>query len=99
MKKIEFFKVEGDSINRIRKHCPKCGPAVFLADHKDRLSCGKCGYTEYKGGERKQPQPKVLMQMSNIKFQNDLNSMLEAVTDMTGTRLVGKGIHGVETLE
>ena len=28
--------------------CPKCGPGVFLADHKDRLSCAKCGYTEPK---------------------------------------------------
>ena len=57
MKKIEFFKVEGDRINRIRKHCPKCGPAVFLAEHKDRFSCGKCGYTEFKGGI-KPPIPK-----------------------------------------
>ena len=31
-----------------RKFCPKCGPGVFLADHKDRLSCGKCGYCEPK---------------------------------------------------
>jgi len=52
MKKTEFFKIEGDKINRIRKYCPKCGPAVFLADHKDRYSCGKCGYTEFKGGNR-----------------------------------------------
>jgi len=50
MKKREFFKIEGDNINRLRKHCPKCGPGVFLADHKNRLSCGKCGYTEFKGG-------------------------------------------------
>jgi small subunit ribosomal protein S27Ae len=50
MKKTEFFKVEGDRITRVRKYCPKCGPAVFLADHKDRFSCGKCGYTEFKGG-------------------------------------------------
>lgn len=28
--------------------CPRCGDGVFLASHKDRLSCGKCGYTEYK---------------------------------------------------
>jgi len=28
-----------------KKSCPKCGPGVFLADHKDRESCGKCGYT------------------------------------------------------
>lgn len=58
MKKREFFKVEGDKINRIRKHCPKCGPGVFIAEHKDRFSCGKCGYTEFKSGARKeQPAP------------------------------------------
>lgn len=52
MKKREFFKIEGNNINRLRKHCPKCGPGVFLADHKNRFSCGKCGYTEFKGGGR-----------------------------------------------
>jgi ubiquitin-small subunit ribosomal protein S27Ae len=59
MKKIQFFKVEGNKINRIRKHCPKCGPGVFIADHKDRFSCGKCGYTEFKsasGKEKSTPQ-------------------------------------------
>lgn len=30
------------------KSCPKCGPGVFMADHKDRVACGKCGYTEKK---------------------------------------------------
>lgn len=58
MKKIEFFKIEGDRINRIRKHCPKCGPGVFLADHKNRFSCGKCGYAEFKGGG-KPPKPPI----------------------------------------
>jgi small subunit ribosomal protein S27Ae len=48
MKKIEIFKVDGNKINRLKKHCPKCGPGVFLADHKDRSSCGNCGYTEFK---------------------------------------------------
>ncbi len=28
------------------KHCPKCGAGVRLAQHKDRLTCGKCGYLE-----------------------------------------------------
>ena len=27
------------------RFCPKCGKAR-LAEHKDRLSCGKCGYME-----------------------------------------------------
>lgn len=30
------------------KSCPKCGPGVFMASHKDRVACGKCGYTEKK---------------------------------------------------
>ncbi len=29
------------------KHCPRCGPGIFLATHKDRLTCGKCKYTEF----------------------------------------------------
>ena len=53
MKGREIFKVEGDKITRLRRHCPKCGDGVFLADHKDRVSCGKCGYTEFKGGGKK----------------------------------------------
>ena len=28
------------------KFCPKCGAGVKLAEHKNRLSCGKCGYFE-----------------------------------------------------
>ncbi len=27
--------------------CPKCGPGVHLANHQGRMSCGKCGYTEF----------------------------------------------------
>ena len=45
--KRELYKVEGDTVVRTRQACPKCGPGVFLAQHKDRLSCGKCGYTEF----------------------------------------------------
>ena len=55
MKKREIFKIEGDKISRLRRHCPKCGDGIFLAEHKDRLSCGNCGYTEFKGGMKKSP--------------------------------------------
>ncbi|MDK2892028.1 30S ribosomal protein S27ae [Methanohalophilus sp.] len=44
----DYYKVSGDSIERLNPFCPRCGEGVFLADHKDRLSCGKCGYTEFK---------------------------------------------------
>lgn len=30
------------------KNCPKCGPGFRLAEHKDRRSCGRCGYFERK---------------------------------------------------
>lgn len=42
------YKVEGGKLVRLAKFCPRCGPGVYLAEHKDRWSCGKCGYTEMK---------------------------------------------------
>lgn len=30
------------------KWCPKCGAGTKLAEHRDRRSCGKCGYFEKK---------------------------------------------------
>ncbi len=42
------YVVSGNSISRKNKICPKCGPGVFMADHKDRWACGKCKYTEKK---------------------------------------------------
>lgn len=30
------------------KFCPKCGLGVAMGNHKNRNSCGKCGYTEFK---------------------------------------------------
>ena len=59
MKKYQFFKIENNKINRVRKHCPKCGPGVFLAEHKDRFSCGQCGYTEFKGGVKQTTEDSV----------------------------------------
>ena len=43
-KKYEKYKINGDAIER-KKNCPKCGPGVFMAQHKGRSQCGKCGYT------------------------------------------------------
>ena len=45
--KKDYYTVKGDKVERKKKNCPKCGPGVFLAEHKDRLSCGTCGYTEF----------------------------------------------------
>ncbi len=47
IKKGSLYKIEGNTIKR-KRMCPKCGPGVFLAEHTNRVSCGKCGYTEFK---------------------------------------------------
>ena len=63
MMKREIFKIEGDKIVRLRRNCPKCGDGVFLAEHKTRLSCGKCGYTEFRGGVKPQvPKEKPIVE-------------------------------------
>ena len=42
------YSVSDGKVERTKPVCPKCGPGVFMAAHKDRVSCGKCGYTEFK---------------------------------------------------
>ncbi|MCH2380136.1 MAG: 30S ribosomal protein S27ae [Nitrososphaerales archaeon] len=44
----KFYKVDNDKVTRLRKECPRCGKGNFLAEHSDRLSCGKCGYADFK---------------------------------------------------
>ncbi len=48
MMKRELYQVEGEKLTRLRRFCPRCGPGTFLAEHENRLTCGKCGYTEFK---------------------------------------------------
>ncbi len=48
IKKSDAYKMDGNALTRTKKFCPKCGPGTFMADHKDRYSCGCCGYTEFK---------------------------------------------------
>lgn len=51
MDKSELYEVEDGELEKKRRNCPKCGEGVFLAVHENRLSCGKCGYTEFKDNE------------------------------------------------
>lgn len=48
-----LYTIEGGKIQRKNKSCPKCGPGMFLAKHKDRLVCGNCKYTEFLSKEKK----------------------------------------------
>lgn len=39
------YGMDDGKLVRKAEFCPECGPGVFLAVHKDRKSCGRCGYT------------------------------------------------------
>ncbi|MGQ0534798.1 MAG: 30S ribosomal protein S27ae [Methanobacteriota archaeon] len=43
-----LYKVQGSKLERKRRSCPKCGPGTFMAEHENRLACGRCGYAEFK---------------------------------------------------
>lgn len=47
--RVGLYEVKGDTLGRTHKSCPKCGPGAFLAEHDNRRSCGRCGYSESKG--------------------------------------------------
>ena len=47
----ENYSASGDKLERKNKMCPKCGDGTFLAAHKNRAHCGKCGYTEFQKKE------------------------------------------------
>jgi len=49
-KKYTKYKAGGEKLER-EPICPRCGPGVFLAKHKNRQTCGTCGYTVF--GEKK----------------------------------------------
>ena len=56
MMKRELYSVDEGKLSRQRRFCPRCGPGVFLAEHSNRFSCGRCGYTESRK-EPAKPQP------------------------------------------
>jgi ribosomal protein S27AE len=48
VKVSKFYKVEGKSLEKLGKDCPKCGVGFKMASHKTkdnkiRYTCGKCG--------------------------------------------------------
>lgn len=47
-KKYTKYTISGDKVTRA-KHCPRCGPGIFMAESKKdgRTFCGKCAYTEF----------------------------------------------------
>ena len=46
--KSKLYRLEEGKLQRLRSTCPRCGPGTFMANHGNRLTCGKCGYVEFK---------------------------------------------------
>jgi small subunit ribosomal protein S27Ae len=44
----KYYKVEGEQVKKLKKECSRCGKGVFMGEHGDRITCGRCGYTEFK---------------------------------------------------
>jgi len=44
----KYYRIEGETAKRLKRECPRCGKGVFMGEHKDRVACGRCGYTEFK---------------------------------------------------
>lgn len=53
----KLYEAKGETVERKNKFCPKCGPGFFMANHSNRLTCGKCYYTEFTE-EIKKEEPK-----------------------------------------
>ena len=43
----KLYKIDGEKAIRLRRECPRCGRGYFMAEHKNRFTCGNCGYTTY----------------------------------------------------
>ncbi len=61
--KSTLYEAKGETVERKRRSCPKCGAGVLMAEHNNRLNCGKCGYTEFKNktAETKEEKPAETM--------------------------------------
>ena len=43
---LKYYVIHGDgSVVHTHYECKNCGAGVFMAQHKDRMTCGKCGLT------------------------------------------------------
>jgi ubiquitin-small subunit ribosomal protein S27Ae len=48
----KYFEIDGDSLTRKKRDCPRCGKGVYMGQHSDRSTCGKCGFTEFSHKEK-----------------------------------------------
>ena len=49
---LKCYKVDGEKVVRLRRMCEVCPPGTFLAEHEDRVYCGRCRSTYAKLGDK-----------------------------------------------
>jgi len=47
-RKYKMYVVKDGKIVEKRRCCPRCGEGIFMAEHKDRFTCGTCHFTIFK---------------------------------------------------
>ena len=41
---LKYYKVDaGSKVDKLKIECENCGVGTFMAEHKNRYHCGKCG--------------------------------------------------------
>ncbi|MFC1690899.1 30S ribosomal protein S27ae [Nanoarchaeota archaeon] len=73
----KLYETSGDSIKPKNQSCPKCGAGVYMASHKDRKVCGKCGYAEFSSGQKASPKKDEEMEMKNKEVEKALEKVEE----------------------
>ncbi|HEY7109201.1 MAG TPA: 30S ribosomal protein S27ae [Nitrososphaeraceae archaeon] len=48
----KYFEIKGDDLIRKKRDCPRCGKGVYMGQHSNRSTCGKCGFTEFSHNEK-----------------------------------------------
>ena len=43
----KYYKIDNEKMSKLRKICSRCGKGVFMSEHKDLRTGGKCGLTEF----------------------------------------------------
>ena len=43
----QYYKIDGEKFTRNKKICSRCGKGVYMSEHKNRRTCGKCANTEF----------------------------------------------------
>ncbi len=65
--RVGLYEIKGEELVRSHRSCPKCGPGTFLAEHSNRRSCGRCGYSELKEPTPKESKPRPAAKAGRAK--------------------------------